>query len=763
MSELSHLIRKSSDIQNFLHRTAALVSEHLNVPVCSIYLYEEDTAELVLRATRGLSPKAVDRVRMPIGSGLVGTTFERLSPVCEGDAPRNPRFRYFTLAGEDPFRSFLSVPIVRGKLRIGVLVVQHEIPNSFDEADLQTLQTLASQAAGVIGSVRLLMVGGSGGSPRPGGPALPALVKGKCASPGLASGPATVFVESHVGRLAGGAAGLESCTLSDFKRAVAATAGQLASLQQQLFERLPEGAALISEAHLLILKDPKFSGGVAEQVQGGLPVAEAVQAVAMTYMERFRSSPDPYLQEKADDIADLAGRVLENLSCGGRTRRPYLSGKVVVARSLYPSEILRFAVEGVAGVVLVGGGVTSHVAILARSLKIPAVIVREADLLRLPEDTPLLVDADLGNLYVRPSAQTMDRFRERIRAQDTAAAIAEPLPRHCRTRDGARVDLLANINLLGELPAARQMNAGGVGLYRTEFPFLVRSGFPTEEEQLQVYRRLCEEMAGRPVTIRTLDVGGDKMLPAADGRSEANPELGLRSIRFSMAHPERFAAQLRAILRAGAGCADYRIAFPMIGSVDEFEAACSRVRKCIEELAAAGVDHHGSPALGAMVEVPSVVEVIDALAERADFLSIGTNDLVQYMLAVDRTDEQVADWYRPEHPAVLRALERIAAAGRRADKPVSVCGEIAHDPAFIPFLIGIGVRTLSVDPVHLPAVHQALAAVDTAEACRSAEAILRETRLAETRRLLYGRENERIEQGRNSPADGGAPLTPIRR
>lgn len=755
MSELSHLIRKSSDIRNFLHRTAALVSEHLNVPVCSIYLYEEDTAELVLRATRGLSPKAVDRVRMPIGSGLVGTTLERLSPVCEGDAPKNPRFRYFTLAGEDPFRSFLSVPILRGKLRIGVLVVQHEIPHYFDEADLQTLRTLASQAAGVIGSVQLLMDAGSGGSPKAGRPPSSALVKGRCASPGLTSGAATVFSESHVGRLTRGSAGLENCTLSDFKRAVAATAGQLASLQRQLLERLPEGAALISEAHLLILKDPRFSGGVAEHVEQGLTVPEAVQTVARTYMERFRSSPDPYLQEKAEDIADLAGRVLENLSCGGRTARPYLSGKVVVAGSLYPSEILRFAVEGVAGVVLVGGGVTSHVAILARSLKIPAVIVRESDLLQLPEDTPLLVDADLGNLYVEPSPQVLARFRERIQAQDAAAAIVAPLPKRCRTRDGTEVALLANINLLGELPPARRMNAGGVGLYRTEFPFLVRSGFPTEEEQVSVYRRLCEEMAGRPITIRTLDVGGDKMLPAADGNGEANPELGLRSIRFSMTYPERFAVQLRAILRAGAGCSSFRIAFPMIGSVDEFEAACGWVRRCMEELAREGIDHHRAPALGAMVEVPSAVAVIDALAERADFLSIGTNDLVQYMLAVDRTGEQVADWYRPGHPAVLRALKTIAAAGRRAKTPVSVCGEIAHDPVFIPFLIGIGIRTLSVDPVHLPAVHRILACVDTAEARRFSETVLRETWLAGAERLLYGAAQSRTE--RNPPGAAGFP------
>ncbi len=738
ISELSHLIGESSDVENFLHRTAALVSEYLNVPVCSIYLLEEETGELVLRATKGLSPEAVGRVRMPVGTGLVGATLETLAPVCEGDAPTNPRFKYFTVAGEDPFRSFLSVPIVRGKVRIGVLVVQHEIPDYFDDTDIRTLRTLASQAAGAIGSVRVLMAAG-------GGEKAPAscdrlqeacLIKGTAASPGVAFGPATVFTDSHVQGLNGKGAGPAGCTLTDFRRAIRTTADQLVGLQQKLMERLPEGASLISEAHLLILKDPKFTGGVAERVEKGAPVTAAIKDVARMYMGRFRSSPDPYLQEKADDIADLAGRVLENLSSADRRPRPYLAEKVVVAKNLYPSEVLRFAVEGAAGIVLVGGGATSHVAILARSLKIPSVIVREPELLDLPEETPLLIDADLGNLYVRPSAQVTARFKERIRAQDAADALARPESEDCRTRDGTPVLLLANINLLGELPTARQLKAGGVGLYRTEFPFMVRSGILSEEEQVGIYRRLFEEMPGKPVTVRTLDVGGDKILPGADGGAEPNPELGLRSIRFSLAFPELFAAQIRAILRAGAGCDALQIAFPMIGSVDEFEKAAEWVNRCIEELAAEGTQRRRPPALGAMVEVPSAVEVIDALAERADFLSVGTNDLVQYILAVDRTGEKVADWYRPEHPAVLRTLKRIADAARRAGKPVSVCGEIAHDPDFIPFLLGIGFRTLSVDPAHLFGVRRRVAELNLAEAGRFAERLVGETTISATRKRM---------------------------
>jgi phosphotransferase system enzyme I (PtsP) len=272
-----------------------------------------------------------------------------------------------------------------------------------------------------------------------------------------------------------------------------------------------------------------------------------------------------------------------------------------------------------------------------------------------------------------------------------------------RTRDKARVHLMANINLLSELDLALELKAEGIGLYRSEFPFIVRSDLPSEEEQRLVYERLFDKMDRRPVWIRTLDVGGDKVLPYLDTLQEDNPELGLRSIRFSLKHRDIFDQQVRAILRAGAHSPSLGIMFPMISSIDEFRTACQTVRQAIAELTEENLPHHREPQLGAMIELPAIVEIIDELAREADFLSIGTNDFTQYMLAADRTNKHVSAYYQPYHPSVLRALARIVQRAAGSQVPVSVCGEVAHQKDFVPFLIGIGLRRLSVDPQFLPA------------------------------------------------------------
>jgi phosphotransferase system enzyme I (PtsP) len=281
------------------------------------------------------------------------------------------------------------------------------------------------------------------------------------------------------------------------------------------------------------------------------------------------------------------------------------------------------------------------------------------------------------------------------------------------TRDGARIELFANINLLTELDLANDLKAEGIGLYRSEFPFIVRSAFPSEEEQRIVYSRLFNAMQDKPVYIRTLDIGGDKVLPYLNIPAEDNPELGLRSIRFSLRHRDIFDQQLRAILRSGVHSAQLGIMFPMISSIDEFLAARQAVLSARDALETEGLSFHRDPAIGAMVETPALVHIIDELAREVDFLSIGTNDFIQYLLAVDRTNESVASYFQPHHPSVLRALAHIVNVARRYETPISVCGEVAHQKDFIPFLIGIGVRRLSVDPQFLPATQKQIRKIDT--------------------------------------------------
>ncbi len=732
IGELAALVTGSHNIETFLDSAVKLVSRHLKADVCSIYLFDETAEELVLKATVGLNPQAVGRIRMKPGEGLVGTTFERLQPIREAFASCNPLFKYFEEANEERFESFLAVPIQRGVQRIGVLVVQHEEADYFTERDVMALKASASQLAGSVENARLLMdlYEATGTSQEIHAQETLTFIRGQAASAGIAQAPITFFRKSHVAFLSGNANLCSRFTVEDFHQAVRQTSRQLAELQARLAERLPESASLIFTAHFMILKDPKFIDRIVDQISEGVTPPDAVRNIARHYIGVFGSSSQAYIREKVSDMEDLAGRILKNMFRHSQERQENEKGKIVIAGELYPSEILKLASEDVQGIILVKGGITSHVSILARSLKIPLVIADHPQLMDLPEDTPVLLDGNVGNIYVRPDKEILVQFAGREaavnilpRSSDTACDIT-------RTADGTRVRLLANINLLSELGAAKDLNAEGIGLYRTEFPFIVRPTFPSEEEQYLVYRHLFDEMEDREITIRTLDISGDKALVYANATSGKNPDLGLRSIRFSLRHRPMFEQQLRAILRAGADAPGLRIMFPMIGSLDEFREAKNVVTACLADLDRDDLPHHTAPSVGMMVEVPSVVEIMPALAREVDFFSIGTNDFIQYTLAVDRTNEKVAEYYRAYHPAVLRGLARVVRAANAAGREIAVCGEMGHEVEYIPFLVGIGVRTLSVGPQFLTTVHERICGLTIDDAKRQAERLLAQDTLA---------------------------------
>ena len=740
IGDLAALVTGSHNIETFLDSAVKLVSRHLKADVCSIYLYDESADELVLKATVGLNPRAVGRIRMKPGDGLVGTTFAELHPIREAFASCNPLFKYFEEADEERFESFLSVPIQRGVQRIGVLVVQHEETDYFSERDVMALKASASQLAGAVENARLLMdlYEATGTPPETHAPDSLKFIRGQSASEGIAQGPITFFKKSHVAYLSGNATLCSRYTVEDFQRAVKQTSRQLADLQSRLAERLPESASLIFTAHFMILKDPKFIDRIVHQISEGASPPDAVRSVARHYINVFSSSSHAYIREKVSDMEDLAGRILKNMFRRSRETQENDKGKIVVAGELYPSEILKLASEDVQGIILVKGGITSHVSILARSLKIPLVIADHPRLMDLPEDTPVLLDANVGNVYIRPDKEILLQFTGHKAAARALAKSPDTVCRLTLTGDGTRIRLLANINLLSELTFAKEMNAEGIGLYRTEFPFIVRPTFPSEEEQHLVYKHLFDEMTDREVTIRTLDISGDKALVYSNATSGKNPDLGLRSIRFSLRHRPLFEQQLRAILRAGADAARLRIMFPMISSLDEFREARRVVDTCLVDLEREALPHHPGPSIGMMVEVPSVVEIMPALAREADFFSIGTNDFIQYTLAVDRTNEKVADYYRAYHPAVLRGLARVVRAAKEAGREIAVCGEMGHEGKYIPFLLGIGVRTLSVGPQFLPDVHDCISGLTLRDAERHAEALLAEDTLAGALKILEG-------------------------
>jgi phosphotransferase system enzyme I (PtsP) len=363
------------------------------------------------------------------------------------------------------------------------------------------------------------------------------------------------------------------------------------------------------------------------------------------------------------------------------------------------------------------------------------IIVHDKRLLNLPANTHLIVDSEQGALFVRPGEDVIRNFEGLKEAKKRAEEIESTIKPETRTSDGTVVRLLANINLLSDLDVAKRLKAEGIGLYRTEFPFVVRNDFPSEEEQYRVYRKLAEAMPGREVVFRTLDVGGDKMLSYFQTGNEANPFLGLRAIRLSLRYRNIFAPQIRALLRAGAG-GEMRIMFPFVSSVDDFIEARDFVRECITQLAQENVPHNGNPLFGIMVELPAAVEIIEELAYEVDFMSIGSNDLVQYILAVDRTNEQIADLYMPHHPAVLRSLKKIVDAAEKFSKHLSICGDIAASRTMLPFLLGIGIRNLSVDIRRLIQVQQIVSSIDITQARANATAMLQCSRISQIKALL---------------------------
>lgn len=728
IGELAGLFEKAASLEDFLQTAVSIVAYHMRAAVCSVYLYDDDKQELVLTANQGLNPYSIGRLKLKLGEGLVGMALKELRPIREGSAQRSIGYKFIPELDEERYQAFLAVPILRGLTRVGVLVVQDPVPDYFDQNDTRALQAIAAQLATVVENAKLLMalhrMAEPATEPTPNA-ALDAELKflrGMPVSSGIAIGRATVFDNQDDEFHAEAMPDSEAHTRADFDRALDNTELQLEALQRTMDERLADVASMIFSAHILILKDSMFSGAMQRFIDQGWPPRQAIREVVNDYVHRFAASDNPRLREKVQDVKDLGYRLLRNLRRNEQNAADY-KGRLIIAGELLPSDILKLSAQRAEGLIMISGGASSHISILARSLQFPMVIVEKRELLALPESVDVLIDGDQGTIYTDPNEEVRARFRQ---LQQTSNEVNElPVPEHevARTLDGESVLLLANINMLSEIKLALRFRAAGVGLYRSEFPFIVRNDFPSEEEQFRIYRTLLDRMDGRDVVFRTLDVGGDKMLSYFPNVNEANPFLGLRAIRFSLKNKDIFSRQLRALLRAGEGF-NLNIMFPLISSVDDFQAARAVVQDCQRQLQAEQTPHNPAPRLGAMVELPSAVEVAPELVAEADFISIGGNDLVQYVLAVDRTNQAISDLYLSYHPAILRSLKRIANAALAAGKPVSFCGEMASDPKILPFLLGIGIRRLSLEPRQIPRVYQQVTSLRVSDAHKEADHLL---------------------------------------
>ncbi|MDD5705253.1 MAG: phosphoenolpyruvate--protein phosphotransferase [Kiritimatiellae bacterium] len=728
------------ELSGFLERAARSIAEAAGADACAIFLTVPSGRELIRTAAHGLKANHAGSTSVALGQGLIGRVSQGsrvLQAVC-GDAAARSAPDLAELRGRH-FGAVAAAPIEHAGTRVGVVALYQRTAARFGRGQLELLREVGVRLDMAIALVNA--AAGANKAQAASGPrhAVAGMYRGEGVSHGHAFGVARVLSRAPAARV------LELRRLSepDGNPAVGAlteildrTAAQLEREQGALAERLPEAAAMIFESHLMMLRDRAFVSRIQEGRDAGMELGRAIAEAAADFIRIFERSEHEYVRERARDIEDLALRLIRNVDAADSGADQEGEMHVIVARELLPSDILWIAQRDVKGIVLVSGGSTAHVSLLVRSLGIPMVIVSAGELLQVVDGTSMLVDGMGGLVLVDPPEAAIRAFERRGQLAQQARTQSRARHEVTTTRDGCRIRLMANINLLSEVPHALELRAEGIGLYRTELLYLMRPDLPDEADQEAVYRRLLRAVGKLPVTFRTLDAGGDKVLAYFNSAAEANPALGLRSTRLTLKHPEVFDRQLRAILRASSEREEVRIMFPMIGSLDEWRLARERFCLCARQV----MDEHGeghNVRLGMMVELPAVVDLMEDFATEASFFSIGTNDFIQYTLGVDRTNDRVSEYYCPHHPAVLRGLQRVVAAACRRNVPVSVCGEMAHDPRYIPFFIGIGVRELSVDPNYLPAVQETVERFTLSEAENYARSLLKQATIGEVATRLF--------------------------
>jgi len=732
LEDISALILQSHDLDETLRNIVALVAKRMKADVCSLYLLDTDQQTLRLRATKGLSRRAVGKVTMQIGEGLTGWSAQSRQPVAIRDPEKHPRYRYFKETGEEKFHSFLGIPLFDRDAALGVIVLQTRELREFRRDEISALSTIAFQISSIVVNARLLdsirakeeearQVAEQLAETRqslaardlPKGPSGVTALAGTVAYPGVTSGPVVILQErlGFADILHEEAIDIDA-ELQRLDSALEKTTIQTLFLEKRVAERLSESDAAIFHTHLMILEDRSFIEKLRGEIRQGHGAPFALEKVVAGYIEAFQRMEDAYLRERAADMEDIGRRILANLIGNAhehllQMRRP----GILVARQLLPSDMAALDAELILGIVTEVGEQNAHAVIMAKSLGIPALVAVRGLLKAVAPDDELILDANSGRIYVNPPPAIHKEYR-RLMADQSRELIRldEFRDRPAQAADGTRITLRANIGLISDIEVARRFGAEGVGLYRTEFPYMARGEFPNRNDQYELYRRVVEGFQDQPVTIRTLDIGGDKALPYFAPPQEDNPFMGWRSVRVSLDNRDIFRTQIEAILMA-ARHGKVRLLFPMISSLEEVRACREVVAEAQGALKRAKVPHGRDLPIGVMIEVPAAVRLVSRLAREVDFFALGTNDLIQYLLAADRNNPLVSKYYDPLHPAVLQTIAEVAENAGRYGRSICLCGEMATDPHNLLPLVGMGLREFSMPAPYIPRTKAFLAGI----------------------------------------------------
>jgi phosphotransferase system enzyme I (PtsP) len=713
LRRLREVMAEPVSAQDRLDKIVVLIAANMVAEVCSVYVLRVD-GTLELYATEGLKREAVHQTVLRADEGLVGLVASEANPINLSEAQAHPAFSFRPETGEEIYHSFLGVPILRAGTTLGVLVVQNQARRTYTEEEEEALQTTSMVLAEMIASGELSALARPGAEPA-------ARHAMHFSGTSLADGIALGHVVLHEPRVV-----ITNVIADDVPRELKRLEAAIATLRADL-DRLVEHRDVadggehrdVLEAYRMFSYDQGWLRKIREAVTTGLTAEAAVERVQSDTRARMLRASDPYLRDRLHDLDDLANRLMRVLS--GKDHAPSKEqlpeNAIVVARAMGPAALLDYDRKRLRGLVLEEGGPTSHVSIVARALGIPTVGEIENATGQVEPGDAIIVDGTTGQVHMRPPSDVEAAYAERVRLRARRQAQYSALrERPCRTKDGCDIALMINAGLAIDLPHIEETGAAGIGLFRTELQFMVANALPRTGEQLTLYRTVLDAAGKLPVTFRTLDIGGDKVLPYLRNVEEENPALGWRAIRLGLDRPGLLRSQVRALLRA-AGGRQLRVMFPMIAIVEEFDKA-----KALVEIELTHLRRHGHALperveIGTMLEVPSLLFQLDELLDRVDFLSVGSNDLMQFLYAADRGNARVSERFDPLSTPVLRALKDIVDKGKKHGKPVALCGELASQPIGALALAILGYRSLSLSPSAVGPVKALLLELD----CRKGE------------------------------------------
>ncbi|MDP6638891.1 MAG: phosphoenolpyruvate--protein phosphotransferase [SAR324 cluster bacterium] len=743
--EMSRIITSSHNADETLSRTATLIAERMHVDASSIYIYDVSQNQLILKATHGLNPKVVEEVRMSPSEGLVGLVHERCEAVQASKMQDHPRFKHFPQTNEIRFSSFLGVPLVEHRKSFGVLVAHTEDSRVFVGDEIEMLKAIAAQISSLVSKALLLKqldLATQAIQPRVSPSASASIhLSGTPVGTGIALGKAIQLHPGTPEEPPRETSNPPEGELQDFHSALEHTINDTIKLVEKISGDVGTEEAAIFHVHLMFLEDQHFQGKIEKYILEGNSVSWSIYETIQEYLSAFSQIDDPYLSEKGADLKDVGYRLLHFL--GHELLAETEKEGILVIEELLPGDMARLDANRIKGIITSSGGIVSHAAILARSLRIPGICL-DLDLMkRIHEGDLIALDGKNGSAVVHPGEELMAAFKRRVVLEEQHQEHLDQFrEKPCRTQDGVEMKVLANIALENDLNQLFRHGAEGIGLYRTEIFFLSLDRYPEIEEQVEVYQRVFESIPQeQPLMIRTLDLGADKAAPYMGYPQEGNPYLGCRALRRQLRKPRVLKNQLKSILLASGRREKLSLIFPMVTDVQEIRQAKQLLHECVTDL---GDDFNGSklPEIGMMFEVPSSFMISDRFMKEIDFCAIGSNDLTQYLLAVDRNNPQISHLYDPLHPAVLQLIQILIKNADRYQKPVELCGEMASDTDGAVILAGLGLRIFSMNAPLIPTIKERLSMISMPDAERLAREALKSESALQVRNLVRAHFND---------------------